>query len=604
MTEKRRRRTGCLTCRTRRVKCDERKPDCERCEVANIECSGYAEKRRLKTRHPGQSTTTTETHNGVAPPPASLINHEYLQPKPREDGLPLMALPVNPNPFQRPHSRARDMLGYHQYLYRTSTILFAPKSFHFWRDYLCEAAWETEWVFDAIVALGSMHRATLLLSKQGGSDRDRGLDTKIAAIQTYIRALEGVSREINQTKSPTPLAVGVLILMAYIESSLRDLELICRIVRPFPSPLEPNFLSNAEKLTVNLPASFFELGASSSSILIQQLLEFTSADLDLKHLIWCVYAAHYKTASREKILAFLQALDDWKTYNSTLFQTMKADDFQPDLDEFSYQGLGKFPFPPLPHKHTSWESCLVLALYSFYKARLLWALCLLGDQDRKIELDSYFHVYELLRYTRTALTISHRSSSLSMVMCENLRIGFSPLLYLAGRCCPSAPWLRWIIQELENVGPEGIFQNKQFAATLDLLLSLEELKTRDLHLSSDGANFVHPSMRTIAVFIPDIDGRSFEAYYGRLRGSSSDNGNDTQFALSKVAHWLQTTKDSEPSIEDYEIYPQPFSPNWLMEQPIVKKWLDWSCVTEFDLNQVIQDHIAGNRLLLEIGVEA
>lgn len=217
MTEKRRRRTGCLTCRTRRVKCDERKPDCERCEVANIECTGYAEKRRVKTRHLGQITTTTEAQNGGSSLPASLTKHEYVQPKTREDGLPLMALPVNPNPFQRPHSRARDMLGYHQYLYRTSTVLFAPKSFHFWRDYLCEAAWETEWIFDAIVALGSMHRATLLFSKQDGSDRDRGLDTKIAAIQTYIRALEGVSREMNQSKNPTPLAVGVMILMAYIE---------------------------------------------------------------------------------------------------------------------------------------------------------------------------------------------------------------------------------------------------------------------------------------------------------------------------------------------------------------------------------------------------
>jgi hypothetical protein len=189
-----------------------------------------------------------------------------------------------------------------------------------------------------------------------------------------------------------------------------------------------------------------------------------------------------------------------------------------------------------------------------------------------------------------------------MITCENLRIGFSPLLYLAGRCCPSAPWLRWIIQELENIGPEGLFHNKPFAATLDLLLSLEEVKTRDLHSSSDGTSFVHPSMRTIAVFIPDIDGRSFEAYYGRLRGSLDET--NTQFALSKVAHWLDTTKDTEPFIEDYEIYPHPFSPNWLMERPIVKKWLDWSCVTEFDLNQVIKDHIAGNRLLLETAVEA
>lgn len=219
MTEKRRRKTGCLTCRSRRVKCDERKPECERCEIANVECSGYAEKRRVKTRadRPERNSSTTEALNSSAGLPPTLCHQQYPQTRFREDGLPLVALPVNPSPFQRPHQRARDMLGYHQYLYRTLDVLFAPKSFHFWREYLCEAAWETEWVFDAIVALGSIHRAALLLSGKGSSDRDRGFDTKIVAIQTYIRALEGVSRDISEKSRATPLAVGVLILMAYIE---------------------------------------------------------------------------------------------------------------------------------------------------------------------------------------------------------------------------------------------------------------------------------------------------------------------------------------------------------------------------------------------------
>lgn len=74
-------------------------------------------------------------------------------------------------------------------------------------------------MFDAIVALGSIHRAALLLSGKGSSDRDRGFDTKIVAIQTYIRALEGVSRDISENSRATPLAVGVLILMGYIEVS-------------------------------------------------------------------------------------------------------------------------------------------------------------------------------------------------------------------------------------------------------------------------------------------------------------------------------------------------------------------------------------------------
>lgn len=213
MIKKKRRKTGCLTCRTRRVKCDERKPNCERCEIANVHCAGYAEKRQLKIRHHDQSSITA----GCQILPTTAID-QCIQPSIGDgNGLPLVALPVNPNPFQRPHSRARDMLGYHQYLYRTLPILFPPKSLHFWTDYLCEAAWEMEWVFDTIIALGSMHRATLLLSQKGGNDRHRGLDTKVIAIQTYIRALEGLSACMAGTKNPTPLAVGVLVLMAYIE---------------------------------------------------------------------------------------------------------------------------------------------------------------------------------------------------------------------------------------------------------------------------------------------------------------------------------------------------------------------------------------------------
>ncbi|KAL0936371.1 uncharacterized protein CTRU02_208586 [Colletotrichum truncatum] len=34
-------RSGCLTCKIRRVKCDERKPTCFRCQKADIKCDGY-----------------------------------------------------------------------------------------------------------------------------------------------------------------------------------------------------------------------------------------------------------------------------------------------------------------------------------------------------------------------------------------------------------------------------------------------------------------------------------------------------------------------------------------------------------------------------------
>lgn len=41
---KRRTRTGCITCRKRRIKCDERKPFCNNCAKSKIYCHGYVNK--------------------------------------------------------------------------------------------------------------------------------------------------------------------------------------------------------------------------------------------------------------------------------------------------------------------------------------------------------------------------------------------------------------------------------------------------------------------------------------------------------------------------------------------------------------------------------
>ncbi|KAE9366939.1 hypothetical protein N431DRAFT_487398 [Stipitochalara longipes BDJ] len=42
-------KSGCLTCKVRRVKCDERKPICKRCVRFGVQCDGYATKPVIKT---------------------------------------------------------------------------------------------------------------------------------------------------------------------------------------------------------------------------------------------------------------------------------------------------------------------------------------------------------------------------------------------------------------------------------------------------------------------------------------------------------------------------------------------------------------------------
>lgn len=54
---KRRTRTGCLTCRKRRIKCDERKPTCFNCERSKKSCLGYQDLLKLPPRKRNRDTS-------------------------------------------------------------------------------------------------------------------------------------------------------------------------------------------------------------------------------------------------------------------------------------------------------------------------------------------------------------------------------------------------------------------------------------------------------------------------------------------------------------------------------------------------------------------
>jgi hypothetical protein len=226
--KKRRRRTGCLTCRRRRVRCDEAKPVCERCNAANVECLGYEQKKQVAPRpsRPGGSNSgsgVTPSTPAVASPAFTLRQADAvatLFPKFRVDGLPLVGLPSNPRPDQRPHARARDLLAYHQFLLRTLPLLFPVEHQSFWRDRICEEAWESEYVFLAVTALGGLHRAVLMMSTASSNDSDRGLDTKVISVQTYTSALEQLSEHMQEAEASLDVLTGVLVLLAYFEVSL------------------------------------------------------------------------------------------------------------------------------------------------------------------------------------------------------------------------------------------------------------------------------------------------------------------------------------------------------------------------------------------------
>ncbi|KAF9638565.1 hypothetical protein BFW01_g9462 [Lasiodiplodia theobromae] len=54
-------RTGCLTCKEKKRKCDEKKPACSRCVNSNLVCPGYAQKIRWRTVHTPKTPSSIDS---------------------------------------------------------------------------------------------------------------------------------------------------------------------------------------------------------------------------------------------------------------------------------------------------------------------------------------------------------------------------------------------------------------------------------------------------------------------------------------------------------------------------------------------------------------
>jgi hypothetical protein len=221
--KKRRARTGCLTCRARRVKCDEQPPQCRRCMTANIECAGYEQRRvivpvnRLSNGHENNPTPAESPHQDSSPHDHVSINDTNFHPSHERE--PLISFPSNPRPSQNPGPGARHVLGYHQALLRTVPILFPNDHIHFWRDELFQEAWSCEYLYLTLVALGNIHRVALMTASCDERDKANGLDMKITAVQLYIQALEDLEHHLEEAKQTPALLVATLCLMAYFEVS-------------------------------------------------------------------------------------------------------------------------------------------------------------------------------------------------------------------------------------------------------------------------------------------------------------------------------------------------------------------------------------------------
>ncbi|KAK3391163.1 hypothetical protein B0H63DRAFT_132810 [Podospora didyma] len=132
-------RTGCVTCKNRHVKCDERKPTCQRCEKTGVDCGGYVPK--------------PESKSGNKRAPRSAIHIRGLG-----NGRPLQVI----RPALVPSSFVDEDILYFDFF--RHSLVNDLSGFHngdFWsRVVLCEGM-RDDCVQHAILAIGALSQALL-----------------------------------------------------------------------------------------------------------------------------------------------------------------------------------------------------------------------------------------------------------------------------------------------------------------------------------------------------------------------------------------------------------------------------------------------------------
>ena len=202
-------RTGCYTCRRRRIKCDERRPACDRCRNANFRCEGYEELRSVhdSSLRPGASSQLSgHMDRSLASSSAS--------PHPSELSQRL----IEELPWRRTQWRSEQLPLYHHFVTSTVKRLFVAEHASFWRDRVAQISFGTDGVYQALLAVGAAHRASLLACSSVNLEEAKKL--KLQGLRAYgsaIKLLAASLRGQEQVGADPETVLIVLLLCTYFE---------------------------------------------------------------------------------------------------------------------------------------------------------------------------------------------------------------------------------------------------------------------------------------------------------------------------------------------------------------------------------------------------
>ncbi|KAF2228485.1 hypothetical protein EV356DRAFT_457727 [Viridothelium virens] len=176
-------KTGCITCRIRRVKCDERKPICNRCESTERICDGYG------PVPPRKSTTNRLSSSKSATLPA---NATYSKTTTSTREPPILQ---QISSISKILMSLEEIRSFEYFRERTIPSLSGFFDSPFWNSYILRAVIHEPAVRHAVIALGSLHERfeakdpTILRSNGCKFDGGFALEQYTTAISRLIEPI-------------------------------------------------------------------------------------------------------------------------------------------------------------------------------------------------------------------------------------------------------------------------------------------------------------------------------------------------------------------------------------------------------------------------------
>ncbi|KAK4149336.1 hypothetical protein C8A00DRAFT_38069 [Chaetomidium leptoderma] len=134
-------RTGCSTCKTRKIKCDERHPACLNCISHGVECPFL--KPGTDANASFRGPPKAKSHSPVSPASTATPQPNPAVMLPEGGELPLLELEL-----------------LHNFTTRTYTTLNADSSlWEFWRDDVVQLGLSCDYIMRAVLAVSALHQA-------------------------------------------------------------------------------------------------------------------------------------------------------------------------------------------------------------------------------------------------------------------------------------------------------------------------------------------------------------------------------------------------------------------------------------------------------------